>query len=399
MRVVCLLFSATVSASAPAHAEPLTLDAALARARTSSPELLDALAAVEEARGRLAASSALFPENPTVDAAAGWREGADERDLDIGLTQPIAIAGQRGLRKKASQAGVERAEALLAEATRRVLREVAIAFVRTLHAGERLALARTFESVADQLLSAADRRYRAGDIAALDLNLARISRGRAHGERLAAEASAITARSDLERLLGASAEEDLAPAGTLQSTIDWSGERAPDAPAPLLQARAAEVRQGERELALARRERWPALALEARYQRDEGTPLSWAGVSVSLPLFQRNQAEIAAASARLTRARRSLDAASRAGETDASAARRVRALHQQALEEFQSSVIPSADDNDTLTARSYEVGELGLAELLLARREAIEAREAYLQSQLDAAIVHIDLISRTGGLQ
>jgi hypothetical protein len=58
---------------------------------------------------------------------------------------------------------------------------------------------------------------------------------------------------------------------------------------------------------------------------------------------------------------------------------------------LETGAIPGLDENETLTARSFEVGQLGLPELLLIRRELLETRLQYLDALLEAALARIDL--------
>ena len=61
------------------------------------------------------------------------------------------------------------------ETTREVLRLAAGAFYRALHAQERIRLVGAAEQLAASVHAAADRRFKSGDIAVLDVNIARVS--------------------------------------------------------------------------------------------------------------------------------------------------------------------------------------------------------------------------------
>jgi hypothetical protein len=58
---------------------------------------------------------------------------------------------------------------------------------------------------------------------------------------------------------------------------------------------------------------------------------------------------------------------------------------------LENEAIPVLDENETLTARSFEVGQIGLPELLLIRREILETRSQYLTALMEAALARIDL--------
>jgi cobalt-zinc-cadmium efflux system outer membrane protein len=66
---------------------------------------------------------------------------------------------------------------------------------------------------------------------------------------------------------------------------------------------------------------------------------------------------------------------------------------------LEQRALPSLDENETLARRSYEEGELGLAELLLIRKETLETRLLYVNTLLDAFIAGVDLQSKAGFLK
>jgi cobalt-zinc-cadmium efflux system outer membrane protein len=66
---------------------------------------------------------------------------------------------------------------------------------------------------------------------------------------------------------------------------------------------------------------------------------------------------------------------------------------------LESDAIPGLDENEQLTTRSFEVGQLGLPELLLIRREILDTRFQYLDALLEAAVARIDLDARAAILR
>jgi hypothetical protein len=56
-------------------------------------------------------------------------------------------------------------------------------------------------------------------------------------------------------------------------------------------------------------------------------------------------------------------------------------------------------DNDALARRSYEVGQIGLGELLIVLRETAAVRAALLERLADAAEARIELAARAGVLR
>ena len=75
------------------------------------------------------------------------------------------------------------------------------------------------------------------------------------------------------------------------------------------------------------------------------------------------------------------------------------ARQQRAVEELESTALPSLDDNESLAQKSFEAGEIDLGELLLLRREILETRLVYLDRLLDAALTRVELEAAAGVLQ
>jgi cobalt-zinc-cadmium efflux system outer membrane protein len=73
-------------------------------------------------------------------------------------------------------------------------------------------------------------------------------------------------------------------------------------------------------------------------------------------------------------------------------------MRVEALAELAATA-PMQEQNEALARRSYEMGELGLADLLLVRREVLETQIDFLGRQFDAAIAGIELETATGALK
>jgi cobalt-zinc-cadmium efflux system outer membrane protein len=391
-----------------AAAQPLTLtlDDALARARTEAPSVLIARARVEEARGRLAGARIRHRDNPTLDIGTGPRSTDTGRlmDVDIGISQVFETGGQRAARVAGAEAGIRREGAAAAEALRLALRDVAIAFLRLLHAQERLALLGDAEGMAGEVLTIAQRRYAAGDIAVLDVNVAKSTVARARAARLSAEAERVEAAGLLQRLLG------LRPgAGQAGATLMARGVLRVDARADLgalvaavgnrpdLQALRADIGDAEAEAQLGRAMTRPDIGVGARYKHEEGHRAVLGEVTLTLPVFSRGQEQQATGSARAARLRIELKAARAAAIGEVESAYATSVTRQAAVAAFEQEALPGLDENERLARRSFDVGQISLPELLLIRRELLETRLDYLDRLLDAseAVITQDALAGT----
>ena len=386
--VVCLHV-----AVAGAQGRTLTLAEVLTRAREQAPQIVSARFALEEGRGRLLGASVRLQANPQIDAALGNRNGPGTRftDFELGVGQAFEPGARRTARIAGANAAIAQSSANVDEVTRSVLRSVASAYYRAVHANDRIRLLNAAYELASAVYSAADRRFKAGDIAVLEVNIAKASLARVRAEREGAEASKALALGELKQLLRL--EVDVGVDGTLTrpSDADLTTALHSASQRPELRALEAGVQEAEAELQLGSSFSKPEYGVGVRYSREEGDQIVLGGVSVTLPLFSKGQEARAVGSARAARLRAELDAAKARVQVEVRAAFDAYTRRLSALGILETDVIRGLDENEQLTTRSFEVGQLGLLELLLIRREILDVRFQYLDALLEAALARIDL--------
>jgi cobalt-zinc-cadmium efflux system outer membrane protein len=386
-----------------AQENALTLDQALTLARERAPTLLSARIRIDEARGRLVGASVLLHENPLVEAAAGPRNSERGRFLDteIGIHQTFELGGRRGARVAGAEAGVARAVAESEDAARRLLRDVAVAFYRALYAEERLRLATAAEGVAEEIVRIAEQRHQAGDVPLLDVNVSRAALARARSDHQAAEATRSAALGDIRILLGMDAVQPFAVQGDLHNRrrfelrelIAGSSDR------PDLRSLDAEAHEADADLRLGKGLAWPDVGLGVRYAREEEANVFLGGLTLALPLLERGQGLRTEASARARRLQLELDAGRRLIDVEVRTAFEVYGRRVDAVTELEQNALPLLDENEALARRSYEAGQIGLAELLLVRREILETRNQHIDRLLEAAVAGIELEASAGALR
>jgi cobalt-zinc-cadmium efflux system outer membrane protein len=371
----------------------MTLAEVLARAREQAPQIVSARLALEESRGRLAGASVRFSSNPQIDAAIGNRNGPDTRftDLGVGLGQSFEPGARRSARIAGANAAIAQTSANSEEVTRTVLRLAASAYYRALHAKERIKLLDATYELASSVYSAADRRFKAGDIAVLDVNIARASLARVRAEREGAEASKSIALGELRQLLGLQSEVDVDGSLSPPEEADVSIALQTAAQRPELRALEAGIQEAEAEMRLGLSFSKPEYGVGVRYAREEGDQIVLGGMSFTLPMFSKGQEQRAVGSARAARLRAELDAARSRVQIEVRAAFDAYTRRLSAVRLLETDAIPGLDENEQLTTRSFEAGQLGLPELLLIRREILDTRSQYLEALLEAALARIDL--------
>lgn len=381
------------SGIASAQNRTMTLAEVLARARERAPQIVNARLALEETRGRLLGASLRFQANPEIDAGVGNRTGSDTRftDFDIGLSQNFEPGSRRAARIAGANAAIAQSTAAVDETTRSVLRLAAAAYYQAVHATARIRLLNGTHELATGVYNVADRRFRAGDIALLDVNIARASLARVRAEREAAEAERALALGQLKQLLRL--EEDIAVAGDLARPGDVELTLVLQAAAqrPELRAVEAAVEEAEAEMRLGTTFSRPDYGFVVRYSREEGDQIVLGGLTVTLPIFARGQQLRAVGAARAARLRAELESARARVQLEVRAAFEAYNRRLTAVRVLEADAIPGLDENEQMTTRSFEVGQLGLPELLLMRREILDTRSQYLDALLEAALARIDL--------
>lgn len=406
MRATCstlaLAGALSLITSATAHAQsPLTLHEALARAREQAPRIVAARLAIDEARGRLAGANLRLQSNPELETAFGSRQGVAGRsfDIDAAISQSFEPSSRRTARIDGANAAVDLHTAQYNDTVRLVLADVTSAFLRAVHANERLRLLEATSTVASSIADISDRRFKAGDVAVLDVNLARAALARVRAEQEVAKASKAAALGELTVLLRFEAEPEVS--GSLAESAPLNVALLEDliARRPEILELEAALRAAEADVRLGASFGRPDYGLSFRYEREEQSNVLLGGISLTLPAFAKGQELRASGNARAQRLRYELEAARSRIGLEVRAALRVYERRLEAVRILEKEALPGLDENDTLANRSFEVGQIGLTDLLLIRREILETRFQYLDALLDAALARAEVETRAGVLK
>ncbi|MGE5814898.1 MAG: TolC family protein, partial [Acidobacteriota bacterium] len=247
------------------------------------------------------------------------------------------------------------------------------------------------QDLAARVYSVAERRYRAGDIAVLDVNISRASRARIRAELEAAGASRTLALGDLKQLL--SLDQDIGVQGTFSSPgeAELSALLQAASQRPELRSLEAAIQEAEASIRLSGTFTKPEYGLGVRYSHEEGDQIVLGSLTLSLPVASKGQELRAVSTARAARLRAELDAARTRIQLEVRAAFDAYNRRLAAVRILETDAIPGLDENETLSTRSFDVGQLGLPDLLLIRREILDTRSQYLDALLEAALARIDL--------
>ncbi len=395
MGTLCIVMSVAAASGASAEQRTLTLEEATRLALTDNPGLRTLAASTDAAQARRAGASLLFQSNPSVTATAGPRSSDVGRssDYSVLVLQQFEIAGQRGARIEAAEAALEAMEAQVQALRADVAARVRENFGRALAAEQRVQLSAEAVAVAHQGVNAAEERFRAGAAPLLEVNTVRVELGRAARARGDAERLRAEAFADLHLLLGLDPLE----------TVTLQGEQVSDEPVPgpaeLVQealANRGEVKASRRALDAAKAEarlasrEWipsPRIGVSSSHEQESNTTILQGVLSFDLPLFNRNKAARGVAASRVAQSEMALEATDRRIRQEVlTALARIQAA-RSAADGYASDVVRAMQENMELVTESYRAGKIDFLQLLVIRRQTLEARREYIDvlEELNAA--------------
>ena len=371
----------------------LTLPQALAEAEASSPVIQAALARASAAQARV--RQAGYRANPELSvevenfAGTGDYSGARGLETTVAVNQRLDVGGRRRARVSVARAELAAEELRLAIARADLGRQVREQFARAVTARDKLRITEENATRATELARIAGQLVEAGREPPLRAIRARSAAAQAQAELEGARADEIASRRTLGALFGSTTP----PESVTGSVIDLE-------PRPIDPEQSLDVRLADLELAVAeaevgqqvaQRSLDPAVGVGVRQFRGSGDIALVGGVSMPIPVFDRNQGNIAAARANVTdfQARRANVLATvtvRARNAIAaveSAEARVRAL--------EGAAVPEAFEALRLTQLSYREGRAALLELLDAQNAYRSAELALIDARLALALATAEL--------
>lgn len=387
------------------------------RALINNSDLAAARFDIERARARV--RQAGLRANPTFDfeQETGRLTGSPgERETTIGFVLPLELNGQRHRRVSLAQAELEAVEAEVADRERRLMAEVRGVYAEALAAIRELDITEGINNLDIQTSRIVEARVTEGESAPIELNLLRAEVDRLRSRRALVEGRLQATILRLKSIAGIPTEETLrfredltAPPSlkastSLEAALDIALRMRPDARLARLTEQVAQAG-----LELAKTQGRPDVTAFTRYStnrtvidntpvgalRDSDKVLSF-GVSVSIPLFNRNQGgktEAAAAIAQAQRRREFVEQLVRAEVTSAYV--RYEAA-QSALNIFEQGVLARATENIKSMRGAYELGAFRMTELLSEQRRLLDSQREYTEALTERYKALTDLLSAIG---
>jgi cobalt-zinc-cadmium efflux system outer membrane protein len=321
--------------------------------------------------------------NPTVSFAAA-------RDLpheSLLVDQPLELGGIRGRRIELAQTEVSLTGIEYATLERQVRRRVRDAYFGAVLARGVTAFQVRMLEIAKRLQEVANARFEAGDVPQLETVQADLIVARAETDLMVSRQQEKTSLGQLNILLNETVSKDWELATSMDAMISSSSMeelilRAQQSN-PELQHLMQEQKVEEARRSLLRAQRTPKVTLQAG--SDFNAPPDFqvgprGQVAVELPLFSRNQGELAQSQATSRFLESQVQANRRAVAGRLQAAYLDLVARKEQVELYHDKLLPAGRKLTDMAEESYRAGKSGILNVLDAQRSAQQLEREYLDS-------------------
>ena len=368
--------------AAAAAAEPLSLAKAIELALEGNPEVAAAKRQREATEGQVLQGRS----RPNPELAYSLEDTRSKtRTQSWQLNLPVELGGKRAARTKAAEKSREQAQAQLAELQATVRANVAAAYFDVLTAQERLVLARDSAALAKSSTDTVSKRVAAGKVSPVEESKARVAEA---GVRVELAQAASEQRNALSRLFALLGRID-AP----YTVLEGKAENLPSVPSlvdlqPLIASSPGvvlariEVDRRKALTDLEQSKRVPDVTVSVGMQRSNETQRNVLlfGVSVPLPVFDRNQGNLLEALKLEDKARDELQAASVRLHSEVAQAQERLSTITAEVQSLQQDVLPGAKSAYDAATIGFENGKFNFLEVLDAQRTYFTAKSQYLKA-------------------
>jgi cobalt-zinc-cadmium efflux system outer membrane protein len=394
--VACLIGCAQIASADSAFTIDQTVQEAIDRNLSLLAERLNltvADAAVVTARLR---------PNPVLSGSAdhldwlgtGFDEanGAGPTEYALRIDVPFERAHKRELRTAVASSARTVAEAQLADTVRRLKLDVTLAAIDVLEAKAKLRLARENLETLERLVQLNERKLTSGALPPLEVTRSRVAMLQYRGSVKAAELNVAQARLKVQTLIGRRPSDELVdideplglPPAALPADLD-ALQAAARSYRPDVRALQNDEARTQSDLRLQIAQGRVDYTLGAEYRRQQGVNGTGNSVGfflgVPLPIFNRNQGEIARADAEHHKAGRSLAALETSVAGEVASAYQEFESARTLLGDMERDLLQPAAEARAGTAYVYQAGATSLLDVLDAQRAFNETMDTYYTAQ------------------
>src|ERR1700681_2414284 len=392
-------------AQAPAsEGKTITLEELQQMALQNNPTFAQSAANIQAAEGRKK-QSGLYP-NPTVGYQGEQIRGGSFHGGEQGffVQQDIVLGGKLGLSRKIFDQELKQAQTEGEEQKVRVVTNVRMSCIQALAAQQKLQLRQNLSKLADDAVETSHQLANVGQADAPDVLESEVEAQQAH-------LAVIMAEQNLQRVWKALAAVVGNPRLTLMQ-LEGKLEDIPPVNAedlvekivnesPAVRIAELGVKRAEAALARERREPIPDLQLRGGMQQNcellsapSGRAVGlqgFADVGIRIPIFNRNQGNIATAKADAERAKREVERVKLLLRERAASVVQNYTFSQTAVDGYKNQMIPRAQKAYQMYSKKYQEMAAAYPQVLIAQRTLMQLEVSYINALESFATTSLSL--------
>ena len=390
----------------------VTLEELQQMALQNNPTFRQSAANIQAAEGRKK-QSGLYP-NPTVGYQGEQIRGGSFHGGEQGVfvQQDIVMGGKLGLNRKIFDQELRQAETEAEEQKVRVVTNVRMSYIQALAAQQTLELRQNLSKLADDAVETSHQLANVGQADAPDMLESEVEAQQAQLAVTMAEQNQQRVWKALAAVVGNPRLPLIKLEGKLEDTLTVNADELVEKivnESPAVRIAELGVKRAEAALARAKREPIPDLQLRGGMQQNgellsDGGPVGlqgFADVGVRIPVFNRNQGNIATAKADTERAKREVERVKLVLRERAASVVQNYTFSQIAVERYKNQMIPRAQKAYEMYTKKYQEMAAAYPQVIISQRTLMQLEVSYITALENFATSSLSLRSYllTDGLE
>ena len=321
---------------------------------------------------------------------------SDTRSSTFQINQLIELGGKREARMRMAEGEKAAAQASVFETQAALRYQLVTYFNELLLLQQRVQFASKTHALTVLSTDAAEKRVQAGKVPPLEASRAQVAQANAALELQQAESLIVVAQQNLASLWGGSAAEVGVASGDFYGTedaptADQLETLLEEAPAMLLARQTLEQSRAASELERARRVQDPTVSIGVKRAREVGRNQVVLGVSIPLPLFDRNAGNQLQALRKVDQAEQKLQEQRVQLQAQVFSARQQLLSSHRQLGLLKSQIIPTAQSAYDVAVRGFTLGKFNFLDVLDAQRTLFESQRQLLDQLMASHKAHAEI--------
>ena len=374
----------------------ISLDEATALALQANPQLAVAMREREVESGQ--ALQAATRPNPTLSAEIEDLRSR-YRNSTLLISQQLETAGKRDMRMAAADASLAVADADIRIAQAETSAKVYAAFYQVLAAQQAQTLATELLQIATTSKETTAKRVLAGKVSPVEETKAKVAEAGSKIELANANQQLTAAKKRLSSLWGKGLDQELAFTATgelenFQAIASLNDLMAQLPASPQLKKANLAITQKQAFSNIEKAKQTPDVTLSLGARRNEelgGITQAIFGLSVPIPLFDKNQGGLQSAKAREMQSLDVKTALENQLATELADAYARRQAQVEASVVYKNDILQGAQSAYEAARKGFEFGKFSFLEVLDAQRTLFQAKTQYIQTLASARLAEADM--------